>query len=269
MLTAAVLFAPIALGLSSVQSLAQDAVTTPAPPTPAVEAAPAPAAAQPAAAEATPAAPAPAEPAAAQPAPAAAQPAPTTPQPEPTQAASAPTPPDAAKLITPAVIADVKKLLEQPVTVISIGASNDAHDKIDQAGIDSLDKEWKAESKTDKQPLIAEMLSSPLSNYLLYLQAQSAGLYTEMFVMDDKGLNVGQSSVTSDYWQGDEGKYQKTFQVGADAIYIDEGEFNDDTKTWRAQLNFTIVDPDSKAPIGAATIEMNLTELERRQAQAM
>jgi len=183
--------------------------------------------------------------------------------------AAKPTPPDAAKLITPQVVEAVKKLLVKPVTVISIGASNDAHAKIDQAGIDALDNEWKAEAKAEKQPLIAEMLSSPLSNYLLYLQAQSAGLYTEMFVMDDKGLNVGQSSVTSDYWQGDEAKYQKTFKVGPDAVFIDEAEFNDDDKTWRAQMNFTIVDPGSGKPIGAATIEMNLTELERRQAPAM
>jgi hypothetical protein len=34
-------------------------------------------------------------------------------------------------------------------------------------------------------------------------------------------------------------------------------------------LNFTVVDPASGKPIGAATVEMNLTELERRQAQAL
>jgi hypothetical protein len=229
---AVLLLAPLVFGTTTTPSLAQDAVTSPPPATPAVEAAPA----QPEAA---------------------------------TETASKPTPPEAAKLITPEVVTAVKKLLEQPVTVISIGASNDGHAKIDQAGIDALDKEWKAETKAEKQPLIAEMLSSPLSNYLLYLQAQSAGLYTEMFVMDEKGLNVGQSSVTSDYWQGDEGKYQKTFQVGAEAVFIDEAEFNDDTKTWRAQLNFTVVDPASGKAIGAATVEMNLTELERRQAQAL
>jgi hypothetical protein len=240
-MTNALLLAPLAFLLASAAAFAQDAPAAPAAPTPVVEPAPA-----------VEAAPAPAAPAAA-----------------PSETAAKPAGPDPLKLITPAVIADVKKLLGQPVTVISIGASNDAHGKIDQAGIDSLDKEWKSETKAEKQPLIAEMLSSPLSNYLLYLQAQSAGLYTEMFVMDDKGLNVGQSSVTSDYWQGDEGKYQKTFQVGPDAIFIDEAEFNDGDKTWRAQLNFTVVDPQSGKPIGAATIEMNLTELERRQAQSL
>ena len=230
-------FAPLAFLLAAIPALAQDRPAAPAAPAPAVEAAPA------------------------------AQPAAT--QPAATETASKQAAPDPTNLITPDVVAAVKKLLAQPVTVISIGASNDAHGNIDQAGIDRLDNEWKTEAKTEKQPLIAEMLSSPLSNYLLYLQAQSAGLYTEMFVMDDKGLNVGQSSVTSDYWQGDEGKYQKTFQVGPDAVFIDEAEFNDDSKTWRAQLNFTVVDPASGKPIGAATIEMNLTELERRQAPAL
>jgi hypothetical protein len=240
---ASLYFAPLAFLLATVPAFAQDAPAAPTAPEPAVEAAPA---------------------AEVAPAPAAA-PAPAT----PTETASKPVAPDPTKLITPEVVAAVKKLLAQPVTVISIGASNDAHAKIDQAGIDTLDNEWKAEAKSEKQPLIAEMLSSPLSNYLLYLQARSAGLYTEMFVMDDKGLNVGQSSVTSDYWQGDEGKFQKTFQVGPDAVFIDEAEFNDDDKTWRAQLNFTVVDPTSGKPIGAATIEMNLTELERRQAQSL
>jgi hypothetical protein len=239
---ASLYFLSLALLLSAAPAFAQETPAAPAAPEPAVEAAPAPAAE-------------------AAPAPAAA--------PAPTETASKPAAPDPAKLITPEVVAAVKKLLAQPVTVISIGASNDAHAKIDQAGIDALDNEWKAEAESEKQPLIAEMLSSPLSNYLLYLQARSAGLYTEMFVMDDKGLNVGQSSVTSDYWQGDEGKFQKTFQVGPDAVFIDEAEFNDDDKTWRAQVNFTVVDPQSGKPIGAATIEMNLTELERRQAQSL
>jgi hypothetical protein len=243
---ASLYFLSLALLLSAAPAFAQEAPAAPAAPQPAVEAEPA--------VEAAPAA-------EAAPAPAAA--------PAPTETASKPAAPDPAKLITPEVVAAVKKLLAQPVTVISIGASNDAHAKIDQAGIDALDNEWKAEAESEKQPLIAEMLSSPLSNYLLYLQARSAGLYTEMFVMDDKGLNVGQSSVTSDYWQGDEGKFQKTFQVGPDAVFIDEAEFNDDDKTWRAQVNFTVVDPQSGKPIGAATIEMNLTELERRQAQSL
>lgn len=167
-------------------------------------------------------------------------------------------------IISPEVIAEMRERIVQPVTILSVQAANEAHAGVDQAQIDQLDGSWKKEAESDDQPLIAEILSSPLSNYLLYIQAGSAGLYTEIFVMDKYGLNVGQSSVTSDYWQGDEDKFQKTFNVGPDAVFIDEAEFNEDTKTWRTQVNMTIVDPSTKESIGAVTIEFNLTELQRR-----
>jgi hypothetical protein len=82
--------------------------------------------------------------------------------------------------------------------------------------------------------------------------------------MDQNGLNVGQSSITKDFWQGDEAKFQKTFQVSKDAIFIDDPEWDDEAKIWRAQVNFTLTDPSGATPIGAATVELNLTELARR-----
>jgi hypothetical protein len=172
-------------------------------------------------------------------------------------------------IISEAFVGELRKELLQPVTILSVNASNVRHEGVQQAEIDTLDNTWKTEAKSDDQPLIAEILSSPLSSYLLYVQAKSAGLFTEIFVMDKFGLNVGQSSVTSDYWQGDEDKFQKTFAVGPDAIFVDEAEFHDETKTWRTQVNFTIVDPDSQASIGAVTAEINLTELQRRLAQGL
>jgi hypothetical protein len=185
--------------------------------------------------------------------------------PAPATAAAAPAPaPVSADIINPEFVATLRKELQQPVTILSVTSSNKRHEGVQQAEIDKLDEAWKSEAKSGDQPLIAEILSSPLSSYLLYTQAKSAGLFTEIFIMDKFGLNVGQSSVTSDYWQGDEDKFQKTFQVGPDAVFIDEPEYNDETKTWRVQVNLTIVDPESKAAIGAATAEINLTELQRR-----
>jgi hypothetical protein len=172
--------------------------------------------------------------------------------------------PISPSIISPDVIAEMRERIVQPVTILSVRAANEARAGLDQAKIDEMDGAWRAEAKSDDQPLIAEILSSPLSNYLLYIQAGSAGLYTEIFVMDKLGLNVGQSSVTSDFWQGDEAKYQKTFLVGPDAVFIDEAEYHEDTKTWRTQVNLTIVDPESNESIGAVTIEFNLTELQRR-----
>jgi hypothetical protein len=178
--------------------------------------------------------------------------------------AAAGSPPISADIISAEFVSDLRARLQQPVTILSVGASNKRHEGVQQAEIDKLDAAWKSEAESGDQPLIAEILSSPLSSYLLYTQAKSAGLFTEIFIMDKFGLNVGQSSVTSDYWQGDEDKFLKTYAVGPDAVFIDEPEYHDETRTWRAQVNFTIVDPATRAAIGAATAEINLTELQRR-----
>jgi hypothetical protein len=48
-------------------------------------------------------------------------------------------------------------------------------------------------------------------------------------------------------------------------VFVDEPEFNEETATWRAQVNLTLTDA-SGAKIGAVTAEVNLTELARRAA---
>jgi len=181
-----------------------------------------------------------------------------------TQAANAQNAAPSTSIIGNTEIAEIHEWLQNPVVKISIDAQNKRYAAIKQSTIDELDKQWRTERKAEDQPLVAATLSSPLSSYLTQIQAASGGLFTEIFVMDAKGLNVGQSSITSDFWQGDEGKFQKTFPKGKDAIFIDDAEFNKDTKTWRTQVNLTIADTQGK-PIGAVTVEYNLTELARRQ----
>ncbi len=173
-------------------------------------------------------------------------------------------PPDMA-IIDDEAVGEIRKWLANPVVEISIKAQNRKYNSMSQDEVDRLDKEWRAETKAADQPLIAAILSSPLSNYLTQIQAASGGLFTELFIMDAKGLNVGQSAITSDFWQGDEGKYQKTFPNGASAVFVDEPEFHDGTKTWRAQVNLSIADATSQT-IGVVTVEYNLTELARRRS---
>ncbi|WPZ33473.1 hypothetical protein T8K17_19835 [Thalassobaculum sp. OXR-137] len=168
------------------------------------------------------------------------------------------------ELVTDEIIADIREWVNVPVVLEALRSRNEGAGQLNQSEIDRLDKQWRAETKNEDQPLITSVLANPLSSYLYRVQARSVGLLTEVFVMDRNGLNVGQSSVTSDYWQGDEAKFQKTVDVGPGTVFVDEPEFNDETATWRAQINLTI-DDDSGNPVGAITVEVNLTELERRK----
>lgn len=142
----------------------------------------------------------------------------------------------------------------------AIKAQNSKHTGLSQADIDNLDKQWRAENKGSSKPMIDATLSNALSKYLSSEKGKSDGLYTEIFIMDNKGLNVGQSDVTSDYWQGDEAKWQKTYSVGAGAIHIGKLKKDESTQQIQVQLSVAITDA-SNAVIGAITVGVNLDNL--------
>ena len=175
--------------------------------------------------------------------------------------------PAAAQEITDDLLAEFRALVAKPVVLIAVRAQNERHKTLDQAAIDALDTRWRQEVKAADQPLIAQLMGSPLSNHLIKVKAESSGLITEVFVTDNRGLNVGQSSITSDYWQGDEPKFQKTFLVGPDAVNRAAVEVDPKTGTRRQQIDFTVVDPDTGKPVGAVTFEVDLDELAERLAK--
>lgn len=165
-------------------------------------------------------------------------------------------------LLAKLVEAELRAPLSDPVVIEAIKAQNTAHASLSQADIDRLDKQWRAETKATDKPLITKTMTNALSAYLVKLKKEAKGLYTEIFVMDDKGLNVGQSDVTSDYWQGDEAKWQKTFSVGPAAIFVDKIEKDESTQMLQSQVSFAIVDPAGKKVIGAVTVGINVDELQ-------
>ena len=82
-------------------------------------------------------------------------------------------------------------------------------------------------------------------------------MIAEVFIMDAQGLNVAASAVTSDYWQGDEAKFQQTYGVGPDAVHISEVELDESTQTYQAQVSLSLTDPATGALIGAVTFGLN------------
>jgi glycerol-3-phosphate dehydrogenase len=169
---------------------------------------------------------------------------------------------DSEPAIRALIDSDIKAWASSSEVVSAINAQNAKNAGLDQAAIDSLDKKWRAETKADSKPMIDGVLANSLSVYLKGVKENGAGKYSEIFVMDNKGLNVGQSDVTSDYWQGDEGKWKKTYLVGPDAIMIGEVEFDDSSQTYQSQVNLSVVDPASNKVIGAVTIGVNVENLE-------
>tara|TARA_R110002095_G_scaffold862_1_gene3841 strand:+ start:8567 stop:9151 length:585 start_codon:yes stop_codon:yes gene_type:complete len=160
------------------------------------------------------------------------------------------------------VDSDVRNWAQSDQVVAAVKEQNKKSAGLSQSDIDSQDKQWRAETAGGDQSMINAVLANSLSSYLKDVKGKSQGLYTEIFVMDMKGLNVGQSDVTSDYWQGDEAKWQKTYGVGPSAVLIDEVEFDDSSQTYQSQVSIAVVDPATNEAIGAVTVGVNVEMLE-------
>ncbi len=120
------------------------------------------------------------------------------------------------------------------------------------AGDKSLEEHIKA-----GEELIKAARESDISKWLVSVQekAEPAGAVTEVFVMDGWGWNVAQTAGTSDYYQGDEGKWQKTF--ASDDIEILDIVEEDGVKF--AQISVPIKDGDKN--IGAVTVGVDVDKV--------
>jgi hypothetical protein len=156
---------------------------------------------------------------------------------------------------------EIKAFASDPTLIAAIVAQNAVTAGYDQAKIDALDAQWRAEVSAASKPLIDATLANAASQYLKGVQDAAGGKYTEIFAMDAKGLNVGQSTLTSDYWQGDEDKFTQSFGAGADAVNLGEVEQDESTQIFQSQVSVPITDPATGALIGAITVGVDVSAL--------
>ena len=151
--------------------------------------------------------------------------------------------------------------MNNPVLIEAIKTQNSRTAGFDQSEIDTLDLTWRAEVGSSTSQIISGVIENEAANFLRQQLDASGGVISEIFVMDAHGLNVAASDVTSDYWQGDEAKFQKTYDIGPGAVHYGDVEFDESSHTYQGQISVVILDPDSSQPIGAMTIGVNAEAL--------
>lgn len=144
-----------------------------------------------------------------------------------------------------------------PEIIDAVNAQNSRTADLSEAEIIDLDDAWRAEVGSASTPMIDSVLKTSASDLLREHVSASGGLITELFVMDQHGLNVASSGVTSDYWQGDEAKFQETHGAGTEELHVSEVEFDESAQTYQGQVSYILTDPATGAPIGAVTVGLS------------
>lgn len=141
-----------------------------------------------------------------------------------------------------------------PIIVKAVLAENAKGKTLEKIKV--LDKKWLAIPGIDG--FMKTMLDSVCSKHLQKIQ-DSKKYISEIFVMDNLGANVAMTDKTSDYWQGDETKFIKSFNSGKGSVHIGDVKFDSSTRTYSVQVSVPVKDGDKV--IGAITIGIDVDKV--------
>lgn len=135
-----------------------------------------------------------------------------------------------------------------PVLIGEVKKQNAQNVALDE--IKRIDKEWS--EAEDELPIHQEKTGNACAKEIISLVKDIPEI-NEVFVMDNQGANVGQNALTSDYWQGDEEKFQKSYNNGQGGIDISSPKLDKSTNTVDQKISLPIID-ETDTVIGAICI---------------
>lgn len=127
------------------------------------------------------------------------------------------------------------------------------------------DQQWIQELRLQISGLAAAMQQSELSMYLQQWQLQFDGAIAEIMLTDQQGRNVAISEITSDFWQGDEAKFQQIYQ-SSQRYFFDEVSFDASTQRFLVHLSIPIKDSQGQhtgALILGIDVELSLQQCQQ------
>jgi hypothetical protein len=129
--------------------------------------------------------------------------------------------------------------------------------KVPLTEIQAIDKKWIAAE--EELPIQKEVMSNDCAGELVKNIKALPGV-KEAFVMDDQGAVVCENALTSDYWQGDEAKWQKSFNDGKGGVDAGKVKFDKSANANLQQVSLPIIGKDGKV-IGAVTFGLSVDQL--------
>ncbi len=135
-----------------------------------------------------------------------------------------------------------------PVIVDAVVAKNSEDESLED--VHAKDREWIAGSTALQRKLTSSECAARLRELI-----EGDPLIVEALLMDDQGALVCASAPPSDYWQGDELKWQRTYEQGV-RIFVDDPAHDASTDTYAIQLSVQVLREDRA--IGALTLTLEL-----------
>lgn len=162
------------------------------------------------------------------------------------------------KAILDKKISLIETLLEDPVIVNNLRKANEEQKGLSLDEIMRLDKRWRESKGVDD--FIRPFLSNEVALKLLEFQEANPG-FSEIFITGERGVNVGQTNKTTDYYQADEDWWVEAYNSGKGKASHGPIEFDESARVEAISLYVPIMDTSEKKAIGVAKAVLHITAI--------
>ena len=152
------------------------------------------------------------------------------------------------------VVARLKDTGSDATLIAAVNKQN--AENLSMSTINSRDKKWQATSGMDD--FMKTLMSNSAAKRLAQIEKENK-VIVESFLMDRKGANVAMTNKTSDYWQGDEAKFTKSYNGGKGSVHLGKAKFDKSAQAYIVQVSIPVMS-DGRA-IGAITYGINIDDL--------
>jgi hypothetical protein len=155
----------------------------------------------------------------------------------------------------------IKGFVDDPRLHAIVRESTKSHRKLDWGEARALDRRWKNELADHTRDGLVETVSgNALSKWLKEQEAAApGGAVTEILVIDGLGWNIGQTTLTSDFFQGDELQWQDILPGPTTAVAVSELEDNGTGQRSLAVVSLPVTENDSN--IGVVTLAVDVSKI--------
>jgi len=145
-----------------------------------------------------------------------------------------------------------------PGLVEALKTQNRHYADLAQQTLVQMDQAWQEAFREGAYGEVQSWLDQELSDRLRALAVDADGRITEVILTDLKGLNVAVSDMTSDYWQGDEAKFQRGLELSAGQLNFEPVEYDESTRRFQVHVSQPVRDPDTGELLGMLIVGVDV-----------
>lgn len=149
---------------------------------------------------------------------------------------------------------------QQPPLPEALEAHNARTEGMTASELKSLDALWRSELKKAHKSLITNVTENPAADYLRRVRDNSGGLYTEIVLIDARGLAVAMTGIAEKYNYSGERFWEKTVAAENALPYIGDTVFSDDTMLFQTVAVLPLVQNETITGVIYAGIDPEALE---------